>query len=140
MPFKKWQKPPKKWQKLSEVQAIEEKEEVKVEFETVETKTPVSTVIENEISKIENVEVNNSPDGLIWDVGGSSVIKPKGRIVFEAQVAPVPMFKMPADIREYLTNNGFNTDLWKKDKEWLEKHNVDMEIVEDLKKFLTEKL
>ena len=113
---------------------------MKLEFETVETKTPVSTVIENEISKIENVEVNNSPDGLIWDVGGSSVIKPKGRIVFEAQVAPVPMFKMPADIREYLTNNGFTTDLWKKDKEWLEKNNVDMEMVEKLKKFLTEKL
>ena len=140
MPFKKWQKPPKKWQKLSEVQAIEKNEEVKVEFETVETKTPVTTVIENEISKIENVEVNNSPDGLIWDVGGSSVIKPKGRIVFEAQVAPVPMFKMPKEIREYLTNNWFNTDLWKKDKEWLEKHNVDMEMVEKLKKFLTEKL
>lgn len=140
MPFKKWQKPPKKWQKLSEVQAIEKNEEVKVEFETVETKTPVSTVIENEISKIENVEVKNSPDGLIWNVWESVVVKPKGRIVFEAQVAPVPMFKMPADIREYLTNNWFTTDLWKKDKEWLEKHNVDMEMVEKLKKFLTEKL
>ena len=140
MPFKKWQKPPKKWQKLSEVQAIEEKEEVKVEFETVETKTPVTTVIENEISKIENIEVKNSPDGLIWNVWESIVVKPKGRIVFEAQVAPVPMFKMPKEIREYLTNNWFNTDLWKKDKEWLEKHNVDMEMVEKLKKFLTEKL
>lgn len=140
MPFKKWQKPPKKWQKLSEVQAIEGKEEVKVEFETVETKTPVSTVIENEISKIENIEVKNSPDGLIWNVWESVVVKPKGRIVFEAQVAPVPMFKMPKEIREYLTNNWFTTDVWKKDKEWLEKHNVDMEMVEKLKKFLTEKL
>lgn len=140
MPFKKWQKPPKKWQKLSEVQAIEKNEEVKVEFETVEIETPVSTVIENEISKIENVEVKNSPDGLIWNVWESVVVKPKGRIVFEAQVAPVPMFKMPEDVREYLTNNWFTTDLWKKDKEWLEKHNVDMEMVEKLKKFLTEKL
>ena len=140
MPFKKWQKPPKKWQKLSEVQTVETKEEVKVEFETVETETVGTTVLENEISKIENIEVKNSPDGLIWDVGGSSVIKPKGRIVFEAQVAPVPMFKMPKEIREYLTNNGFSTDLWKKDKEWLEKHNVDMEMVEKLKKFLTERL
>jgi hypothetical protein len=60
-------------------------------------------------------------------------VKPKGRIVFEAQVAPVPMFKMPKEIREYLTNNGFTTDLWQKDKEWLEKHNVDMEMVEKLK-------
>lgn len=115
MTFKKWQKPPKKGQKLSEVQAVEKKEETKV-------------------------EITNSPDWLIWDVWGSSVIKPKGRIVFEAQVAPVPMFKMPKEIREYLTNNGFTTDLWQKDKEWLEKHNVDMEMVEKLKKFLTERL
>lgn len=138
MTFKKWQKPPKKWQKLSEVQAVEKKEETKVEITTVETETPVTTDLEDEINDVLETEVNNSPDGLIWDVWGSSVIKPKGRIVFEAQVAPVPMFKMPADIREYLTNNGFTTDLWQKDKEWLEKHNVDMEMVEKLKKFLTE--
>ena len=140
MTFKKWQKPPKKGQKLSEVQAVEKNEETKVEITTVETKTPVTTDLEDEINDVLDTEVINSPDGLIWDVWGSSVIKPKGRIVFEAQVAPVPMFKMPADIREYLTNNGFTTDLWQKDKEWLEKHNVDMEMVEKLKKFLTERL
>lgn len=140
MTFKKWQKPPKKGQKLSEVQAVEKKEETKVEITTVETETPVTTDLEDEINDVLETEVNDSPDGLIWDVWGSSVIKPKGRIVFEAQVAPVPMFKMPKEIREYLTNNGFTTDLWQKDKEWLEKHNVDMEMVEKLKKFLTERL
>lgn len=140
MTFKKWQKPPKKGQKLSEVQAVEKKEETKVEITTVETQTPATTDLENEINDVLDTEVSNSPDGLIWDVWGSSVIKPKGRIVFEAQVAPVPMFKMPKEIREYLTNNGFTTDLWQKDKEWLEKHNVDMEMVEKLKKFLTERL
>ena len=140
MTFKKWQKPPKKGQKLSEVQAVEKKEETKVEITTVETKTPDMTDIENQIAKTEEAAEKISTEGLIWDVWGSSVIKPKGRIVFEAQVAPVPMFKMPKEIREYLTNNGFTTDVWKKDKEWLEKHNVDMEMIEKLKKFLTEKL
>ena len=50
------------------------------------------------------------------------------------------MFMVPAEIRNYLTKKGLTTDVWKKDKEWLEKHNVDMEIVEKLKQFLTERL
>ena len=138
MTFKKWQKPPKKWQKMSDLEAK------KVE-------NVVTTVVENKISDVEPTEPTITPleeenvsqksvENLIWTVWETVVAKPKWRIVFEAQVAPVPMFKMPPEIREYLTNNGFNTDLWKKDKEWLEKHNVDMEMVEKLKKFLTEKL
>ncbi len=138
MTFKKWQKPPKKWQKMSDLEAK------KVE-------NVVTTVVENKISDVEPTEPTITPleeenvsqksvENLIWTVWETVVAKPKWRIVFEAQVAPVPMFKMPPEIREYLTNNGFNTDLWKKDKEWLEKHNVDMEMVEKLKKFLTERL
>lgn len=156
MTFKKWQKPPKKWQKMSEVEKKvevkkevpsewqwpedENKEETKVEITTVEPETPDMTDIENQIAKTEEAAEKISTEGLIWNVWGSIVSKPKGRITFEAQVAPVPMFKMPKEIREYLTNNGFTTDVWRKDKEWLEKHNVDMEMIEKLKKFLTEKL
>jgi hypothetical protein len=62
------------------------------------------------------------------------------RIKFEAQVAPYPMFMLPEDIRKYLIKKWFNSEIYKKDKEWLEKHNVDMEIVEKLKQFLTERL
>ena len=47
---------------------------------------------------------------------------------------------LPAEIRDYLVKRGFTSNLYKKDKEWLEKHHVDMEIVEKLKKFLTERL
>jgi hypothetical protein len=65
------------------------------------------------------------------------VAKPKGRIAFEAQVAPVPLFRLPADIRQYLINNGFSSDVYKKDKERLEKHNADMEMINRLKDFLT---
>jgi hypothetical protein len=68
------------------------------------------------------------------------VVKAKGRIKFEAQVAPMPMFKLPADIRQYLINNGFTSDVYKKDKEWLEKHHADMKMIEKLKNFLTERL
>jgi hypothetical protein len=50
------------------------------------------------------------------------------------------MFKLPADIRQYLINNGFTSDVYKKDKEWLEKHHADMKMIEKLKNFLTERL
>jgi len=137
MTFKKWQKPPKKWQKISE---IEVKNEEKV----------VDTVVENEISDVEDLsgtiiqtekEIGLKKSGkwekIIWNVWNTVVAKPKGRIAFEAQVAPVPLFRLPADIRQYLINNGFSSDVYKKDKERLEKHNADMEMINRLKDFLT---
>lgn len=123
-----------------------------------------TTVVENEISDVVDAVLNNVPveeenvsensewkkvwftrrelkkDKVLWEIWGSVVTKPKWRIVFEAQVAPFPMFKLPEDLRRYLVSKGLTTDVYKMDKEWLEKHNVDMEMVEKLKKFLTEKL
>lgn len=139
MVFKKWHKPVKKWQKMSDV---ETKNDVKLE-ENVGT-----TVVENEISneieqEVENVSVETKKVikshkiNEMWNVWWSVVVKPKGRIAFEAQVAPVPLFKIPAEIRQYLINNGFSTDVYKKDKEWLEKHGADMEMIAKLKEFLT---
>ena len=77
---------------------------------------------------------------VIGEIGWTKVEKPVWRIKFEAQVAPYPMFMLPEDIRKYLIKIWFNSEIYKKDKEWLEKHNVDMEIVEKLKQFLTERL
>ena len=129
MVFKKWQKPIKK-KKVEEVKEV-----------IIEEETPVSTVVEKEIITAEEPKEVNVPEwfviGSIWD---SPVVKPKGRIKFEAQVAPMPMFKLPADIRQYLINNGFTSDVYKKDKEWLEKHHADMKMIEKLKNFLTERL
>ena len=123
-----------------------------------------STVIENEISDVVDAVLNNVPveeenvsensdaekvgftrrelkkEKIIWTVGSSIVTKPKWRIVFEAQTAPFPMFKLPADIRDYLQSKWLTTEVYKKSKEWLEKHNVDLKMVEKLKDFLTERL
>lgn len=129
MVFKKWQKPIRK-KKVEEVKEV-----------IIEEETPVSTVVEKEIITAEEPKEVNVPEwfviGSIWD---SPVVKAKGRIKFEAQVAPIPMFKLPADIRQYLINNGFTSDVYKKDKEWLEKHHADMKMIEKLKNFLTERL
>lgn len=147
MVFKKWHKPVKKWQKMSDVN---------VELEVKNEENVGTTVVENEISneigqEVENVSVEIEKEQKLetkkvmkshkinemWNVWGSVVVKPKGRIAFEAQVAPVPLFKIPAEIRQYLINNGFSTDVYKKDKEWLEKHGADMEMIAKLKEFLT---
>lgn len=110
-----------------------------------------STVVENEISDADNTDLNNVPpveenvaeiseevkkEVYAWAVGNTVVTKPKGRIIFEAKVSSVPMFKLPPDIRQYLINKGFGTNVWRKDKEWLERHWADMKMIERLKEFL----
>lgn len=132
MAFKKWQKA---WNKKAEVKA-----------EVIEEETPVTTVEEKKIT-VEQIEdtikvlKESNPDGkVIWDVGWSVIIKPKGRIKFEAQVASVPLFKLPADLKQFLMNKGWGTWVWKKDKEWFDRHGAtkeDMAMIEKLKKFLT---
>lgn len=112
-----------------------------------EQEKPVTTIPQNTENNAMTEETSNVPteiekqaQNVFGDVGGSKVVKPVWRIKFEAQVAPVPMFMLPVEIRKYLQSHWFSSDVFKKDKEWLEKHNVDMEMIEKLKKFLTERL
>ena len=133
--------------------------EVENDVKNVENEeNTVSTVVENEISDVENMSwtilsteqeiglkntkrwTKYKKSKVIWDIGWTKVEKPVWRIKFEAQVAPYPLFMLPEEIRKYLIKKWFNSEIYKKDKEWLEKHNVDMEIVEKLKQFLTERL
>lgn len=126
------------------------KEEKPVEI----VEKPVETVVENEMEKIEiEVEVKapveektvekitneKDADEILGEVWGSIITKPRWRIKFEAQVWAYPMALVPEDIRRYLQSHWFTTEVYKKDKEWLEKHNVNMEMVQKLKDFLTER-
>lgn len=105
------------------------KEEVKEEVKVVEEETVMEEVVK-EVKKIQEKEVM----GTVW---GTAITKPKWRIVFEAQMWAYPMYKVPEEIRKYLIKKGLTTEVYKKDKEWLEKHHVDMEMVQKLKDFLT---
>ena len=139
------------------VKEVEKTPVVEEETPEIEENT-VSTVVENEISDDEIASgtivheeqeiflkkstkwTKYKKSKVIGEIGWTKVEKPVWRIKFEAQVAPYPLFMLPEEIRRYLISHGLTSEVYKKDKEWLEKHNVDMEIVEKLKKFLTEKL
>ena len=142
MVFKKWQKKPAK----KKVEVVEETKE-----EVIEEEIPVSFVEENEIeddeipawtvfSDEQPVFIKRQIGKKIWEIWWSVVSKPKGRIKFEAQVAPYPIFKLPEELRRWIINNWLTTDVYKWSKEKLEKRHVDMEMVEKLKEFLTEVL
>ena len=112
---------------------VEEVEEVKIEVEKVEPEVNVEEVMEEvkeEVKKIHKREV-------MWTIWGTEITKPKWRIVFEAQMWAYPMYRLPEEIRKYLVKKWLTTEVWKKDKEWLEKHHVDLEMVQKLKEFLT---
>lgn len=133
--------------KVAEVEKTPEIEENTVSFveenEISDVEIPSGTIVREE----QEIGLKNLTKGtkykkskVIWDIGWTKVEKPVWRIKFEAQVAPYPLFMLPEDIRKYLIKKWFTSDIYKKDKEWLEKHHVDMEIVEKLKQFLTERL
>ena len=134
MAFQKWHSARNK----KTTNKVEVKEENKVEekaVDTVEEKNP--SVIEEADPIIPPMGKSETPVfmGTVW---GSSIKKPVRSIQFEAQVAPVPMYRLPKDIQQYLINKWFGTNVWKRPKEWLEKHGADMEMIEKLKKFLSQ--
>lgn len=51
---------------------------------------------------------------------------------------PLCLYELPEDIRRYLTNKGWGTNVYLKGEEWLVKHNADMNMIEKLKKFISE--
>lgn len=103
-------------------------EEPKVEIKEEEE---VMEEVVKEVKRIQNDE------NVMGTVGGTAITKPKWRIVFEAQMWAYPMYKVPEEIRKYLVKKWLTTEVYKKSKEWLEKHHVDLEMVEKLKEFLT---
>lgn len=118
---------------------LEEAIEEITEEPVVEEENPVTTAIESKISDEEQVMFTRSQlKGEIVGKWWRTVVQqPRWRIKFEAQLAAVPMFKLPEDIRRYLTSHWLPTTVWQWDKEKLEKRGVDNKMVEKLKEFLS---
>ena len=140
MAFKKWQKPPKKWQKMSE---IEVKNEENVGTTVVENE--INNEIENELKNVQAETKNEQTENkkkvkndVVWTVWWTSVHMQARWIRFQKFDAPVPMFMIQdEELRSYLVTKGFWTNVYQKDKEWLESHWADMEMIERLKRYVT---
>ena len=59
-------------------------------------------------------------------------------IKMQSYRTPIPMYQVPEDIRKYLLNKWFGTNVWEKSDEWLDKHHADKAMIEKLKKFISE--
>jgi hypothetical protein len=141
MVFKKWHKPVKKGEKV-----VEKVEEIEVKNEENVGTTVVGNEINNEIeSELKNVqaEAENEPkwkakNDVVWTVWWTSVHMQPRWIRFQKFDAPVPMFMIQdEELRSYLVTKGFWTNVYQKDKEWLESHWADMEMIERLKRYVT---
>ena len=87
--------------------------------------------IDEEIKKVEEkMEI-------LWKVK-SPVYQKSSFIKTKAYNTPVCLYELPEDIRTYLTNMWWGTNVYEKGEEWLVKHWADMEIIEKLKKFISE--
>jgi hypothetical protein len=141
MVFKKWHKPVKKGEKVVEkVEEIEVKNEGNVGTTVVENE--INNEIENELKNVQ-AEAENEPkwkakNDVVWTVWWTSVHMQPRWIRFQKFDAPVPMFMIQdEELRSYLVTKGFWTNVYQKDKEWLESHWADMEMIERLKRYVT---
>ena len=87
--------------------------------------------IDKEIEKVEEkMEVLGKVRTPVYQK--SSFIKTK------AYNTPVCLYELPEDIRTYLTNMWWWSNVYEKWEEWLIRHWADMKMIEKLKKFISE--
>ena len=117
--------------------------------EVAETKEEVTKAVEAEEVKAEEVaeeatEVAEEPKkeeprvigSLKW---GNDVHQKNGHLKIKAIRWPISKRELPEDIRKWLTNKGYGTNIYLKSKEELEKRHVDLKMVDKLKKFISER-
>ena len=90
--------------------------------------------------EVQNVELPETPKtkviGTIW---GTVVKQGQGFIKTKVYRGTIPMYILPDGLRQYLQNKGFWTNVWEKSKERLEKHHADMDKINELKKFISDR-
>ena len=105
--------------------------------ETVEEKVE-ETVNETIEKVVEEAIEEQAVREEIWKINWVPVYQAKPFIKTEVYHTPIPMYKLPVELQQYLRNMWFGTNVWKENKEWLDKHGADMKMIERLKKFISE--
>ena len=104
-------------------------------------KKNIETETTEEVKTVETVKEEKPKDekkviGTIW---GTAVKQGQGFIKTKVYRGTIPMYILPDELRQYLQNKGFWTNVWEKSKEWLEKHHADMDKINELKKFISDR-
>lgn len=90
--------------------------------------------------EVQNVELPETPKTkVIGTIGGTVVKQGQGFIKTKVYRGTIPMYILPNELRQYLQNKGFWTNVWEKSKERLEKHHADMDKINELKKFISDR-
>ena len=112
------------------------KEEVKTpEVTTPEVQEPQTPEVTPEPTP-EPVKANDVIGSL---KGWKQVHQKINTVRIKAMRGPISKRELPPDLQRWLTNKGYGTNVYLQPKEWLEKHNVDMKMVEKLKKFINDR-
>ena len=107
-------------------EALEE-EKAKLKEEEWEIDDQIDKEIEKVEKKMEIIGKVKSP-----------VFQKSAFIKTKAYSTPVCLYELPEDIRKYLTNMWWWTNVYEKWEEWLIKHWADMDMIEKLKVFISE--
>lgn len=138
----------KKVEKIEATQEIQETAEPKV-WEAHEPEDPIveqangpidepSTEPTEEEKPIEEeIKAVEKKMNQIWKVN-VPVFQKSSFIKTKTLRTPVSLFELPEDIRKYLLNMWWWSNVYEKGEEWLVKHWADMEIIKALKKFISE--
>lgn len=124
----------------SKKKEVEEKVETQVEA-VDELLEKVEEDKEDKSLKVELKKVKENMEKLEDEIGKANwnpVFQKTAFIKTVALRTPIPMYKLPEKFKTYLQNMWFGTNVYEKDKEWLEKHGADMEIINELKQYLSE--
>lgn len=104
-------------------------EEIKQEDEKVNAE--IDQKIDEVEKKLEKLEDE------IGKANWNPVHQKQGFIKTVSLKTPIPMYQLPEDIQQYLRNKCFWTNVYQMDKEWLEKHHADMNMIKKLKDFIS---
>lgn len=117
---------------MAKSKANKEPEKVK---EIEATKKIVEDIPDEQLDKeIEKVERSMN---VIWQVRNK--VYQKSSFIKTKNLRSHPCnYELPDDIRKYLNNKWWWSNVYLKGEEWLVKHNADMKMIEKLKDYLSE--